>query len=494
MPKSVQSTRRQWFSRYFGLNEPQYELPFVDFDLKSDVPLYIDPYAITKDPTELAARCHNLIVSYFQALIDAIREQNRHEIKRLIHRRLAEPSELHLGVSHTARTGRGIGEEQEDRIIEALIKSEAVQVGAIQAIQELELHIEGIGPDKVSDLVANIILGELALYTEEICQTYAIPTRPCAVDSFWDSAGKAWTGAYFNLPAKGTHDYILVPKRFIRKDRDLINHREFYEKYVLEILQRELLDARDSLVETLKSGRERVTKKSVRQDSRFRPSKEFISKFIITHPDVINSYREELKERFAPADPAEYSGKSTIDDPTIRKLLKDLENIRPGKTQANKFHSVVFQIVQFVFDWCLENFEVEYETNSGRGRVDIIADNFANGGLFLELRQQLNANSIPIECKNYKSELGNNEFNQIAQRLGQKSSNFGMLFCRHVDTWTDMLGHMTDRWLRQSVMILLFEDKDLTELVDARLARNFQRIESLIRQKRRAVEFGGTRK
>lgn len=494
MRKPVQSTRRQWFSRYFGLDSPQYELPFVDFDLKSDVPLYIDPYTITKDPTELAGRCHTAIVSFFQALVDAIRSQNRHEIKRLIHRRLAEPSELHLGVSQIARRGRGIGHEQEDRIIEALIKSEAVRVGAIQAIQEFELHIEGIGPDKVSDLVANIILGELARYTEEACQAHGIPTRPCAVDGFWDTTNKEWTGGHFNLPVKGIHDYILVPKRFIRKDRDLINHREFYEKYVLEILQRELLDARDSLVETLRGGRQRVTKKSVRKDPRFRPSKEFISQFIINHPEVINGYREELNDRFAPADPAEFSGKATIDDPTVRKLLKDLEHIKQGKSQAKKFHSTVFELIQFVFDWCLENFESEYKMNSGRGRVDIIADNFANGGLFLELRQKLNANSVPIECKNYKSDLGNNEFNQIAQRLGEKSSKFGIMFCRQVENWQETLAHLTDRWLRQGIIILLFDDRDLTELVQARLDRDIEKIEGRLRQKRRAVELGGTRR
>ena len=30
-----------WFSRFFGVDCPQYDLPFVDFNLLSDVPLYI---------------------------------------------------------------------------------------------------------------------------------------------------------------------------------------------------------------------------------------------------------------------------------------------------------------------------------------------------------------------------------------------------------------------------------------------------------------------
>lgn len=492
MPTHQKRTRRQWFSRYFGVDLPQYELPFVDFDLASDAPLYIDPYAITKDPTELAARCHRAITSYFQALIDPIRQRDDRHLHRLIHGRMAEPTEIHLGVSRLARGGRGIGQAQEDQIVEALIKSEAARVGAVQAIQELELHIEGIGPDKVSDLIANIILGELSSFTEEACQAFRITARPCAVDGFWDAERREWTGGYFNLPARNTHDYILMPRRFIRRDRDLINHREFFDKYVLDVLQRELLDARDSLVETLKNGSARVTKKSIREDPCFALTKKYISAFIIEHPEAIDQYRRELTDRFAPTDPAEYSGKAGLDDPAVRALLAELTKIRPGKAQARRFHMAVYELLQFVFDWCLENFAVEYETNSGRGRVDIIADNHQGVGFFAEIRETLNANSVPIECKNYKSDMGNNEFNQMAQRRGRKSSRFGMLFCRRVDDWKNMLGHLTDRWLRQDILILLFDDGDLRTLVDARLARDFHAIEAYLREKRRAVEYGAT--
>lgn len=58
----------QWFSSFFGLDIPQYDLEFVDFNLNSDVPLYVDPYAITKHSSDYAAICHNSIMSYFTAL------------------------------------------------------------------------------------------------------------------------------------------------------------------------------------------------------------------------------------------------------------------------------------------------------------------------------------------------------------------------------------------------------------------------------------------
>jgi hypothetical protein len=479
-----------WFSEFFGVDKPQHELSFVDFILSADVPLYIDPYAITKDPTELAALCHNGVLSYFQALLDAICQGTAYSLARLIRGRLTEPVEIHLGVSKAARGGRGIGREQEERIVSALLGSGAAKSGVIQAIQELELHIEGIGPDKISDLIANIILGQLAKYTEATCAEYGISTRPCAVSGFWNPERQEWDGGYFNLPAYNTHSYILVPKRFVRRERDLMNHREFYDKYVLEVIQRDLLRADDSLVQALKSGERRVTKKSIKEDPRFRSSKEFLSQFIIENPDTIEDYRKELVQRFAPVDPAVWSGKAQQDDPDILATLNSLKHLNPGREHASHYHRSVFTLVQFVFDWALENFETEYEMDQGRGRIDIIADNVAGGGLFSELRSDLNAATIPMECKNYAADLGNSEFNQLIDRLGPKTSRFGILFCRTISDQTMMLKHRTERWLRHGSLILLIDDAGIEALVHLRLNRDFHSIEAMFRKWIRDTQYG----
>lgn len=488
--KKLTASQVVWFSQFFGIECPQYELPFVDFNLYSDVPLYLDPYAITKDPSELGAECHNTIVSYFQYLLDTIRAGDKVKTRRLIHQRLTEPGEIHLGVGKTARRGRGIGDDQEQRIVNALANSEAAKTGVIHDLQELELHIPGIGPDKISDLVANIILATLSEFTETMCIEYGISTRPCAVSGFWNQERQEWDGGYFNLPAYETHAYILVPKRFIRREHDLMNHHEFYNKYVLEVIERELISAGDSLVQTLKNGRRRVTKRAMRADPRFAPSKEFISHFILRHPNSIEAYRGELRERFAPTDPAIWSGKSDKDDPEVESALSLLETLTPGRQDDNAFHETVFKLLQFLFDWALENFEKEYKMDGGRGRIDIIADNYASGGLFAELRDKLNAGSVPIECKNYTSDLGNNEFNQLCDRLGPKTSRFGMLFCRNVTDYSAMLKHRTDRWLRQEKMILLIDDARLKDLVRLRLTRDVDAIQSRLRVMIREVQYG----
>ncbi len=486
-------TEHIWFSNYYGLDEPQFKLPFVDFNLNSDVPLYIDPYAITQDRTELAERCHNCIISYFQALLDAIRSDNRNQIKRLVSRHLSEPNEIHLGVSKKARGGRGLGPIQESQVVSALSDSTAAKTGVIQTIQELELHIEGIGPDKISDLIANIILAELAAYTEEMCQEYAIPTNYIAVSGYWNDVNREWDGGYFNLPSRGTHSYILVPKRFVRYSRDLINHREFYERYVLNTLQQKLLRADDSLVQTLKNGVRRVTKKSIREDVRFSLSKAFISKYIMKNPDVMEAYRKELLARFKPADPAEPSEKAVIDDPVVVETLDKLKTITPGRDQANDYHEAIYILIQFIFDWGLENFEKEFKMDAGRSRIDIISDNYASGGLFRDFIYLYRATTIPIECKNYNSDLGNEEFNQIMERLGPGTSQLGMVFCRKINDVPQTLTHLADRWLRHKCMILLFDDVLVEQLTNLRFARDFDQIQSLLRRLIRAIEYRSDR-
>src|SRR5258707_10710793 len=106
----------EWFSKHFGIRLPQYKMPFIDFDIHGDVPLYIDSYAITKDTSPLGIACHNAIVSYFQALLDAIKRGDSHHVTYLIHNRLREPKEIYLGVGKAARTGMGLGSVQEAQV------------------------------------------------------------------------------------------------------------------------------------------------------------------------------------------------------------------------------------------------------------------------------------------------------------------------------------------------------------------------------------------
>jgi hypothetical protein len=68
-------------SKHFKLNKSQAELDFVDVDLTGDMPLYIDPYTLSKRQDQWSVEASNLVVDFFQQAIDHIRRGEESEAK-----------------------------------------------------------------------------------------------------------------------------------------------------------------------------------------------------------------------------------------------------------------------------------------------------------------------------------------------------------------------------------------------------------------------------
>lgn len=113
--------------------------------------------------------------------------------------------------------------------------------------------------------------------------------------------------------------------------------------------------------------------------------------------------------------------------------------------------------------------------DGGRSRIDIISNNIAGGGLFSEYKSVYRAITGPMECKNYGTELGHAEFNQIMKRLSPKTSQLGMMFCRSITDVPSIIGHHKDRFLRHGCMILLFDDHLVEHLSMLRFTAFLQR-------------------
>ena len=159
------------FSDQFKLNKSQSELDFVDIPLHTDLPLFIDPYAISMISDEWFIECNDLIVDYFQLIIDIIKKGNKSLVLTMLEH-LNEPNETHLGLSTGKPAGRGVGKDQSVELYERFKNSKAVQTGKLQDISECELVIPGISRDKISDMTVNIIKEKLFEYTKHQCELY----------------------------------------------------------------------------------------------------------------------------------------------------------------------------------------------------------------------------------------------------------------------------------------------------------------------------------
>ena len=267
--------KRTRFSEYYNLGKTQAELDYVDVFIDDDIPLFIDPFVFKLRDDSWAIECNDLIIDFFSTVINAIKNNRTAYAKQLLDS-LSEPQETHLGVSQNSISGKGVSGKQAVDLYDKLSSSKAVRSGKVTDISDCELMIPGIGFDKVSDITTNIIREKLITYTQEQCKLHGIPMRSVPSGKLWSPIEKRWlNGKYVDLPVADGKRIILVPKSYVVHKMTLFS-KELYDFDILEYIQAEQINAMTSLVEILKNGKRRVTKKSLKEREEYRMSKEFI--------------------------------------------------------------------------------------------------------------------------------------------------------------------------------------------------------------------------
>lgn len=419
------------FSEIFNINKRQAELDFVDIVPGSDIPLYVDPYALTTKGDNLSLACHDLVVSYFNSILEVIKSGDRNRGIRLLSH-LGEPEETHLGISRDGNSGRGIGPTQASELYDALARSKAATSGLLEDLSDFALFIPGIGRDKISDMTTNIIRQALITYTQEQCKLHNIPMEEVSSGIYWSLDKLNWDQGYVELPIYDSSKILLVPKYMVRYKVG-VDHAQYRSKFVLEFLREEHLKADDSLVTTLRDNKGKVYKKVVYKktvEQYYPRDKEFLTDFSIAHPEIIDQYRDSIKD--AASKIPDINGLHYQEAVLAKKLKEELLTINGGNASANKYHDYCLSVISFLFFPNLIYPKKEREINEGRKRIDITYTNSKLSGLFyrIALDQHLKANTIHVECKNYTREIANPELDQLLARFDYNRGRFGMLFFR----------------------------------------------------------------
>ena len=188
------------FPDYFKLKKYQAELDFVDVLVDDDTPLFVDPYVFKVRDDTWSVECNNLIVDFFNTVVQSIRNKDYGYAKNLLER-LGEPKETHLGMGAGTIAGKGVSGKQAGDLYSKLSSSRAVKTGHLKDLLDCELMIPGIGFDKISDITTNIIREKLIEYTQEQCRLYNISMRETPSGKVWSPIEKHWlNGHYTELP------------------------------------------------------------------------------------------------------------------------------------------------------------------------------------------------------------------------------------------------------------------------------------------------------
>ena len=70
------------FSNIYKLNRLQSDLDFVDVLVDTDIPLFIDPFAFKIGPDDWSVECNDLVVGFFEELINAMRSGQQDRARR----------------------------------------------------------------------------------------------------------------------------------------------------------------------------------------------------------------------------------------------------------------------------------------------------------------------------------------------------------------------------------------------------------------------------
>lgn len=174
-------------SEALALQKTQPELDFVDVDLATDTPLFLDPAALYEGNSPFAEACSKDLEEFFEAVLHAAMTNDDGLGMKLL-AGLSEPDEIFLGFSSGEPQGRGVGEKQAAQIFAAMKRSKATKSGLIQDLNDALMFIPGIGPDKVSDITVNIVRRHLIQYTQQQMELHGVEIpNQMPTGLLWDS-------------------------------------------------------------------------------------------------------------------------------------------------------------------------------------------------------------------------------------------------------------------------------------------------------------------
>lgn len=454
------------FSEHFGIGLTQPELDFVDIPLEEDLPVYLDPFAISLYEDDFSAGCNDAVVAFFQNTIAAIRAGDDAQAQRML-QRLSEPNETHLGVSSGAPQGRGVSGKQAFDLYKSIVSSKAAKSGLVSELSECDLFIDGVGPDKISDMATNIVRRHLIAYTQRQCDLHNVNLAAKVPSGFiWDESRRIWREEYAYLPVYAGQKLLLVPKNFVRRT-PAMNSQDYLNKHILEYLQAEHLHAGSGLVEVFKNGKRKVHKRTLREH--YPCNKDWMATFSAQHPEVLKNYKNVAKriaerERKAEAD---FLNGDFDECLFAEALIQSLQQIPAGNSSATDFHNLTKGIVEFLFWPNLINPVKELEIHDGRKRIDIMYTNSANGGFFHRMltAPQTVALKIPVECKNYTKDPANPELDQIAGRFAPNRGWLGFMIYRTVSNYDLLIKRCHDTAVEKRGFVIPLGDNETTEML-----------------------------
>ncbi|WP_375158606.1 hypothetical protein [Bradyrhizobium sp. RDT46] len=272
-----------------------------------------------------------------------------------------------------------------------------------------------------------------------------------------------------------------MPKAIVRQKPDF-DAGEYYRHFLITHMRHAELDAGSALVELLKNGRRRVTKKALVK--KYGGDKAAIVRESLKYPAALREYKEskEAKKR-PPLSLEKIAELQKAAQPDWAKLLDDVVSLSPGKDDADRYEKAVEALFTALFYPALTSPVSQHKIHDGRKRIDITYTNMVTAGFFKWVAAHYPAPQIFVECKNYTRDPENPELDQLIGRFSPSRGRVGLLVCRTFKNKTLFEQRCRDSRIDDHGYIIALDDADLKGLVKFRQENDLYEEFPLLRSK-----------
>jgi len=431
--------------------ESDFAIPFLD----EDIPFCLDPFLLWRSPSMQDTSLHAMLVNSFNYLGFLVNKgEEAAAIEILI--KASECNEVGLGFSGT-RHGHKIGPKVASEILSLFRLIPQIQKNGFTHFEEIQLYIDQISKDRISDIACTYLKSWLIDYTIDQCQKLGIPTSDITLENIYNTKDNDFKTEKVKLPfnPQDKRPILLVPKRWLRW-APWINCEDYINDYFIK----DVSEVKDRLtrIQILNFNRQNydVVQVYIRQKER-------------TQQDCKND------PLFQP-----------IPILSAKRKFTAIKKLPTGKADnADKqYESYICQLLASLLYPHLDFADEQVRTDSGVQIRDMIFYNNRSIDFLTDIYNEFNSRQLVFELKNVE-QIEREHINQLNRYLANEFGSFGVIVSRHNLTRA-MFKNTIDLWAGQRRCIIVLTDEDLQLMVDVYESKQRLPIEVV---KKKYIEF-----
>jgi len=438
---------------FYNLTFRQEDVDFVIPFLDEDIPFFIDPFLLWKSPSLQDNSLHLALLNSINYLARQYQKGDSECVKTLV--KCSECNEVGLGLSKT-RTGKKFNERTGNKILSLYKDIPQIKENGFTHIEVIQLLVDNIAEDRISDISASIIKSFMIDYTIENCEKYSIPIEKTEIQCF-DIKNYIIRNESVSLPINPNtkQPIIFVPKRWLRKT-NYINLNNYCNDYYIPQIHKTT------------ENHERVK----------------VLLYNRNNYDVVQQYvniRERQKDD-CKNDPLF----KQIPVLSVKRKLDTIIKLPTGKTENAdiKYEDCICMLLASLLYPHLDFAQEQSRTITGVSIRDLIFYNNCSEKFLEEIYITYECRQIVFELKNVK-EINTDHIDQLNRYIKDAFGRFGIIFTRN-NVPRNVLKNIVDLWSAHRRCIIILTDDDLKMMCTVYESKNRTPIEVI---KSKYIEF-----